>query len=120
MRNENTAANVLRKTVPACEAKIKCNRENTAANVLRKTVTACEAKIKSNSEFCKFCEMKNHELNDCFHFGRLTQVEKKDYIIKNQLCCLCLQYNHFGTPYERNMLCKKCQGQHCTPVKDFM
>lgn len=60
-------------------------------------------------EKCLFCSKPKHTLPKCFEFKRMTVLDRKDFLVENKCCFLCLQQGHLST---------KCTSHEKTCGKD--
>jgi len=70
----------------------------------------------TSSKHCIFCDMSNHEIDECFKFGKLSVHERKQYASRHRLCFQCLKANHIKAQCNKVCICKKCQGKHPTSM----
>nr|XP_039251003.1 uncharacterized protein LOC120328550 [Styela clava] len=83
------------------------NRRSKVVVLSTSTKEECESQ-------CKFCN-KDHFLQDCEKFISLSRMDKKQFILSNNLCFACGSGSgHFARNCKDKAKCKICQKTHMT------
>ncbi|XP_050058384.1 uncharacterized protein LOC126550574 [Aphis gossypii] len=60
---------------------------------------------------CAFCD-RDHPLFRCLMFKRKSVAERREFVIKKELCFVCLRPDHEANSCKSAYLCKTCEGRH--------
>ncbi|KAL4134958.1 hypothetical protein QTP88_006638 [Uroleucon formosanum] len=60
---------------------------------------------------CAFCD-RDHPLFRCLVFKRKSVTERREFVIKKELCFVCLRPDHETNSCKSGYLCKTCEGRH--------
>ena len=63
---------------------------------------------------CQSCKTSNHSLDQCCDFLKKSYNDKKDIVLKNGLCFVCLVFGHLAESCTADVRCKQCEGKHNT------
>jgi hypothetical protein len=66
---------------------------------------------------CMKCK-KQHNLNDCQDFLKLTLEQRKEFVQPKGLCFGCLTWGHVNRNCRRKSVCKICGKFHPTSLHD--
>lgn len=68
---------------------------------------------------CSYCDLKNHKIEECRSFKRLTAKERADHVFKHKMCYRCLKATgHTSKQCKEKNLCEICQRRHHTCMHD--
>ena len=69
---------------------------------------------KETGKRCHSCQTSSHNLDSCREFLKKSYNDKKDIVMKNGLCFVCLVFGHLASDCPAEVACKECQGKHNT------
>ena len=87
---------------------------NNHATIRKASFATNESENKTKRRGCQFCQKDNHSLAVCFHFGKKSMEEKREFIKTKKLCFKCLKAGHLASDCKSVISCKTCNGKHAT------
>jgi hypothetical protein len=72
------------------------------------------ANHESIKKHCTYCQMVNHNLDNCKFFTQKTRDDKIVFLKENKLCFACLVAGHISAGCTERLTCYKCKRKHPT------
>lgn len=77
--------------------------------------------VREGNDSGKHCfhhNVNNHDTSECKSFSKLPYKERKQFVIEQKLCYMCLKGTHFSgrCPDKDSISCNKCNLKHCTAM----
>ena len=82
----------------------------TSAAGLDAASTCTSTTFHKSEKKCVYCEKPGHYIATCFRFKKLSLQEKRDTVMKNNLCFRCLKAGHGSASCDK--VCSKCSKKH--------
>ena len=83
---------------------------STAGQDAESTCTSTSTSQETNKKKCAHCDKIGHYIAVCHRFKRLSLQDKRDSVVKNNLCFRCLRPGHGSASCDK--VCSKCSMKH--------
>uniref|UniRef100_A0ABD2WXB2 Peptidase aspartic putative domain-containing protein n=1 Tax=Trichogramma kaykai TaxID=54128 RepID=A0ABD2WXB2_9HYME len=97
------------------------NKSNNAANNKGhfQKVNSCASSTNKPTYTCTYCS-DSHVTTKCTKFKALSPIQRKDHVVQNRLCFLCLKANHSSQSCKSTYRCNDCKGKHNILLHDAL
>ena len=92
------------------------HRERRAGNGARALITSSSERTSGRPDNCSYCS-KQHDINDCSEFSKLSRDDCLKFLKENRLCFGCgCSVDHFSRRCDARAKCKTCGKLHLTAL----